>query len=353
MPSIMGFVVKEALDNKASCPTIAKSRCLNSKQGKVKCTACVDICPGGAMLQPEKGKADWDKCLACGLCAAVCPSGALGFTDYRRRKAWQMMNDGRPVHILACQQAAGDADSKAWCLSSFTWELIAALSLVGRVELRRGDCENCPRKDKLDCHEMTMERVRLFLGEKRFEEQIAQPGEGGGTKREVSRRELFGTFLPGARKKPNPEDGQMEDFGDDGQALRLMLARVMERLPDQQQKYGWEAPNFTEKCWACGICAKICPNDALKMKEKDGVWRVVCSPVLCTGCGVCEAVCPDGGIEGMREVHMPAEKRRIVHRTPAGICPECGGAVKPDSGYEKCLRCRVVKKKKTPAKGLK
>lgn len=351
MPSIVNMFVKEALDNQSSCPPLDKTRCLNSKQGKAKCSACVDICPGGALILPEKGKADWDKCLSCGLCAAVCPSGALGFTDYRRRKALQMMNDDRPVHILACQQASGDADSKAWCLSSFTWELIAALALRSRVELLRGDCENCPRREKLSCHEAALERARLFLGDERFERQVAVRG-GGETgrrevsRREVSRRELFGTFLPGARRKPASPEEALESFGEDGQALRLMLARQMEKLPDQEEKYGWEAPNFTDKCWACGICAKICPNGALKTKEKDGVWRVVCSPVLCTGCGVCEVVCMDGGIEGLKTVMLAAKKRRIVHKTQAGVCTQCGNPVKPDSGFDICMRCRVTKKKK-------
>lgn len=346
MPSIVNFFVKEALDNTSSCPSLEPKRCINSKQGKVRCNACVEICPGGALQLPEKGKADWDKCLSCGLCTAVCPSGALGFTDYRQRKAWQMMNDDRPVHILACQQAATDADSKAWCLSSFTWELIAGVALGSRVELVRGDCENCPRKEKLPCFDMALERVKLFLGEERFEEQVAVRGAGESAKREVSRRELFGTFIPGARKKPKNAEEAPESFGEDGQALRLMLARRMEKLPDQEEKFGWEAPNFTDKCWACGICAKICPNDALKAKEKDGVWRMVCSPVLCTSCGVCEVVCMDGGMDGMKAVRMAAKKRRVVHKTQAGICPQCGAAVKPDSGHEVCLRCRVTKKKK-------
>ena len=346
MPSIVNMFVKEALDNKSSCPTLDPKRCLNSKQGKARCSACVETCPGGALLIPEKGKADWDKCLSCGLCTAVCPSGALGATDYRLRKAWQMMNDERPVHILACQMASCDADSKAWCLSSFTWELIAGIALNSRVELVHGDCENCPRKDKRSCHEEALERVKLFLGEERFNEQVAVRTAGETVKREVSRRELFGTFIPGARKKPKNTEETSESFGTDGQAIRLMLARKMEKLPNQEEKYGWEAPNFTENCWACGICAKICPNDALRMKEKDGVWRAVCSPVLCTSCGVCEVVCPDGGIDGMRPVKLPAGKKRIVHRTAAGVCSECGGALKPDSGFDTCLRCRVTKKKK-------
>ena len=346
MPSIVNMFVKEALDNKSSCPSLDPKRCLNSKQGKARCRACLDICPGGALQIPEKGKADWEKCLSCGLCTAVCPSGALGFTDYRQRKAWQMMNDDRAVHILACQQAATEADSKAWCLTSFTWELIAGIALHSRVELMRGDCENCPRKEKVAGLDDTLERVKLFLGEERFAEQVAVRGAGETAKREVSRRELFGTFIPGARKQPKNQNETSESFGDDGQAMRLMLAKRMESLPNQEEKYGWEAPNFTEKCWACGICAKICPNDALKMKEKDGVWRAVCSPVLCTGCGVCEVVCPDGGIDGLRAIKLPANKRRIVHRTEAKTCVQCGNAVKPDSGYDICMRCRVTKKKK-------
>lgn len=346
MPSIVNMFVKGALDNTSSCPTLDPKRCLNSKQGKARCRACLDICPGGALQLPEKGKADWEKCVSCGLCSVVCPSGALGATDYRRRKAWQMMNDERPVHIFACQQAGCDADSKAWCLSSFPWELIAGVALHSRVELVQGNCESCPRKDKRACFDEAMERVKLFLGDKRFEEQVSMHGADETSKREVSRRELFGTLIPGARKQPKNTADTSESFGEDGQAMRLMLAKQMERLPNQEERFGWEAPNFTEKCWACGICAKICPNDALAMKEKDGVWRVVCSPILCTGCGVCEVVCPDKGIDGLRPVKMMAGKKRIVHRTQAGVCPECGGAVKPDSGHEICLRCRVTKKKK-------
>ena len=347
MPSIMNFVVNSALDNTGSRPTLDKTRCLNARQGKVKCTACLDICPSGALQIPEKGRADWEKCQTCGLCTAVCPSGALGFTQYRQRKAAQMLADDRPVHILGCQQAQGDMDSKAWCLSAFTWELIAALALRGRVELVHGDCENCPRKEKFGCFGEALERVRLFLGDARFEREITVRAAGEATKREVSRRELFSSLLPTAGRKPKNAENLMESFGDDGQALRLMLAKTMEKLEDQDEKFGWEAPNFTDKCWACGICAKICPNDAIRTKEKDGVWRVVCSPLLCTGCGACEVVCMDGGIDGLKLVQLAARKKRIVHKTQAGICPECGGAVKPGSGYEICLRCRVKPKKKT------
>ena len=60
MPSIVNMFVKDALDNKSSCPTLDPKRCLNSKQGKARCSACVEICPGGALLIPEKGKASID-----------------------------------------------------------------------------------------------------------------------------------------------------------------------------------------------------------------------------------------------------------------------------------------------------
>ena len=73
MPSIVNMFVKGALDNTSSCPTLDPKRCLNSKQGKARCRACLDICPGGALQLPEKGKADWEKCVSCGLCVEQCP----------------------------------------------------------------------------------------------------------------------------------------------------------------------------------------------------------------------------------------------------------------------------------------
>jgi len=47
-----------------------------------------------------------------------------------------------------------------------------------------------------------------------------------------------------------------------------------------------------DKCTHCGICAEVCPFDALTVKENK--WKL--SKRKCFGCGVCVENCPEGGI---------------------------------------------------------
>lgn len=49
-------------------------------------------------------------------------------------------------------------------------------------------------------------------------------------------------------------------------------------------------PNFDpEKCQACGVCVKNCPQKALSLAKGDDTPTV--DPESCIGCGECEAVC--------------------------------------------------------------
>jgi len=56
-------------------------------------------------------------------------------------------------------------------------------------------------------------------------------------------------------------------------------------------------------CISCGMCAKICPENAIKMvKQKDGTMKPVTDYKFCKGCGLCAKHCPVKAIEMNKDI---------------------------------------------------
>lgn len=345
MASIFGAAAKHALETTEEHPVLDASRCLNRKQGKAKCTACVELCPEQAIRLPEKGAVDWKKCLNCGICAAACPAQAISFPKALQRQLYRMLHDGQAVHVLGCEHAEGEMQGSASCLAAYPWEAIAALALVGRVELVHGDCANCAYAEKQGCWEQALEYVQEFLGAERFAAQVKLrvPGEHGGG--DMSRRELLASLMPGRTKKT--VQAQTMKCTTDGQIMRAMLLETVKRLPEDAPPCCWPAPAITEACSGCGICERMCPAKAIRIQEQEGKWYAVCTPVLCTDCGICELVCIQKAIQGTAPVALPGGTFHKVFPLKAESCQGCGAAV--PQGEELCARCKALKQKRGKA----
>lgn len=114
-------------------------------------------------------------------------------------------------------------------------------------------------------------------------------------------------------------------------------------------------------CSACGLCAKVCPTQALRLEigapkgddnraldraavaEEQRPWQLSFRPVACIDCGICAQACPEGAIN--YGGWLPAatlcdgESVRIGGRLTT--CASCGAAVAlRGSQRPVCYACR-------------
>lgn len=80
---------------------------------------------------------------------------------------------------------------------------------------------------------------------------------------------------------------------------RVKFSSVRGILKDMVLKEGYTPPVSINEdmCSGCGICAALCPYEAMEFRMEDGN-RVVhlVNAASCRGCGVCGAACPSGAI---------------------------------------------------------
>lgn len=98
-----------------------------------------------------------------------------------------------------------------------------------------------------------------------------------------------------------------------------LYKKIIDDLPKELEKYGFSSikevvettllkeeikfePSFPEidnnKCVACGLCEKVCPYFAMKVKEEESKKVYYADTDKCFGCGLCQAKCPTQAIKG-------------------------------------------------------
>jgi ferredoxin len=93
--------------------------CAHSRNDKIGCSACIDVCSASAISSEHKRqqiKVNPNLCVGCGTCSTVCPSGAMSFAYPRASEqgvrlktllATYARNGGKNAAILLHSQAAG------------------------------------------------------------------------------------------------------------------------------------------------------------------------------------------------------------------------------------------------------
>jgi formate hydrogenlyase subunit 6/NADH:ubiquinone oxidoreductase subunit I len=56
-----------------------------------------------------------------------------------------------------------------------------------------------------------------------------------------------------------------------------------------------------ELCRACGVCAKLCPHQAISVTDLEGEKSYVITSERCRKCGACREACAFGAIKVTQE----------------------------------------------------
>lgn len=257
------------------------ARCL-VHDGAVNCHLCEKICPQNAI---QEHVIDMSRCDGCGLCQAVCPTAAIMSTeDYER--ALEKAAELEP-QALMCQKAGeGNVSCLGFLNRRILWALASKRSLcldISRCQKCRpavyewllGEVEACNEA----LHRAQKDEIRLV----HVKPQKTQPKPAP----KVERRSFFqALFHSTAKGLQEIADSQIERFYFFDE-MTWMKRQGPQRIEANTLFYGMAV---RQGCTACGLCAVVCPTNALTFSREER--RLHFDPLLCKKCGLCAAHCP-------------------------------------------------------------
>ena len=310
--------------------------CAHSRNRRVGCTRCLDVCPTGAITPAGDHVAiDPGICAGCGGCHAVCPTGAATYAVPPPRAllervgtllaTFRRAGGADPVLLLHDRERGAEAiellarlgDGLPARVIPFELEevtqvgpeLLAAAMAGGAAEVRVLVAGR-PRTDLAPLHgvlEMT-ERVLVALG---F-------GEGRCMVLHADDPEALGEALYGLVRRPGSAAPQeMLPVGDKRALTKLALRQLHAAAPAPVDRVDL-APGApfgavlvdTERCTLCFACVNVCPTGAL-MDDPERP-RLSFSEDACVQCGLCANTCPEDAITLRPRLDLTPRAREAV-----------------------------------------
>ncbi|MBP6298052.1 MAG: 4Fe-4S binding protein [Anaerolineae bacterium] len=349
--------------------TTAPELCLNVRDKDMGCRHCVDLCPTEAIALDPHVQLNPEACIHCGLCLHGCPTGVFEGDD----GAYQVLHcitqlAEHDVIEIACplhpspatgSQDAGGVITTTGCLSMLgvsTYLGIRALG-IGKTIVRLDACAECALCALQPKIEATIGNARQFLDQPDSIEIVTQTPSQETVSRPVyaannppvSRRRLF-------RMLASPEESSGEQVvshfkaqpAEDDSRLpperRRILAslRALQAIDPQASLRGqwFTLLQASGACTACGLCARICPTDALQFYETEEVFSLAFSAANCINCGLCVSLCEaqalqysgsptwadivDGAVVTLRSGTLKhCKKCHVAFVGPDDYCPTC------------------------------
>lgn len=125
-----------------------------------------------------------------------------------------------------------------------------------------------------------------------------------------------GIFFAGCAEGP-------KDIKDSVTQASAAAARAMRLLnPGKLRIEALTAEVDPSLCTSCGICAKVCPFNAITVDVRNKIPAKV-TPAACAGCGTCSAECPQEAIRmnHFTDAQIEAQIDAILQENPSSVIP--------------------------------
>jgi ferredoxin len=343
--------------------------CAHSRNDRVGCNACVDICSAEA-IRSDKARqqivVNPNLCVGCGACTTACPTGALTYAYPRAGEQGDKIRTllstyqsagGRDAALLLHSQAQGQRlieelgrgaqlqvmqgvparviPMGLWHTASLGLEVwLSAVAYGARQVVVLLTEEEAPQYKTALAEQMAVAQSILNgLGYTGAHFALIEAGHPQALDAELQRLAGRGAEVPqgpavAARHAVQSEKRSTLELALDhlmAQAPALQSGTPTETiaLPGVGSPLGGIAVN-ADRCTLCMSCVGACPSSALQDNPQQPELRFI--EKNCVQCGLCAKTCPEQAITLQPRLLLTPERSqpRRLHHSPPYACVRCG-----------------------------
>ncbi len=334
--------------------------CAHSRNEKVGCSACIDICSAEAITSDksrQQVKVNPSLCVGCGACTTVCPTGAMTYAYPRAGEqgakirtllsTYERAGGVAPVLLLHSQERGqvlveelgraarvGAAEGvpanvipiPVWHIASLGIEvwLTAVAQGASHVALLATNEEAPQYLEALQLQMQVAQSVLEGLGYEGSHFSLLQSRSGADLDQDLR--------LLGKRRGATPKARAPHAVSAEKRTTaELTLDHLVEHAPRRPESIALPvgAPFGSvivdkDKCTLCMSCVGACPASALQDNQLAPQLRLV--EKNCVQCGLCAKTCPENAITLQPRLLLTPERKqpRVLNEAQPYACIRCG-----------------------------
>jgi len=360
--------------------TYRQKLCAHSRNEKVGCTACIEVCSASAISSDkhrQQIQVNPNLCVGCGTCSTVCPTGAMGFAYPRASDqgvklktllSTYLRSGGKDAALLLHSQGAGA-------------RLLGDLGRAAQLEKAQKDgTQGVPaRVLPVSLWHTSSTGLELWLTAVAYgasqvwvlmtDEEAPQYAQALRSQMEVAQAILTGLGYQGAHFKllqvrdardlaeldrelrgaPAQAPVRLASFAvqtDKRATLELALDHLITHapkppgspiaLPATGSPLGSLAIN-KDTCTMCLSCVNACPASALADNVQAPQLRFI--EKNCVQCGLCVKTCPEKALSLVPQLNLSAQRKEhvVLNEMQPYACVRCGKPFGTLKGIEAML----------------